>query len=115
VLRRRLTTQRACVHGAVPQAGCVRQARLTGRSGRLAALLREAVTTRWQAHAAAVGALIPLPRARVEQVLRTLHRDYQATAAGTLSWTGGAAAEGAAARGFLAGLPGRFWELSDEA
>lgn len=87
---------------------------LTGRSGRLTAVLREAVTTRWQAHAGRVAALVPLPRPRVEAALRRLHRDYQSTATGALSWTGGAAADGSAGADFLAGVLTRFWELTEE-
>jgi transcriptional regulator with XRE-family HTH domain len=86
---------------------------LTGRSGRLAEALRDAVTTRWQAHAGRVATLVPLPRVRIEEALRGLHRDYQSTATGALSWTGGAAADGSAAQDFLAGVLARFWALAD--
>ncbi|MFE2138258.1 helix-turn-helix domain-containing protein, partial [Streptomyces sp. NPDC059466] len=50
---------------------------VTGRDGRLAELLRSAVTTRWQAYSRPVGKMIPLDRRLLEAELQELHQEYQ--------------------------------------
>jgi transcriptional regulator with XRE-family HTH domain len=50
---------------------------VTGRDGRLAELLRGAVTTRRQTYVRRVSRLLPLERALVRDVLEEMHADYQ--------------------------------------
>lgn len=88
---------------------------LTGRNGRLAELLRAAVTTRWQAHTARIAALVPLPRARLERALHAVHRDYQSLAAGSLNWAGGGSTVAEAAEAaYLDDIVARFWEQAGD-
>lgn len=88
------------------------QFRLTGRSERLAELLRGAVTTRWQAYARPVARLVPQPRQRIESALERLHGEYQSRMVASLNWGegGSAAASGDAGKRFLAEVVDRFWE-----
>lgn len=86
---------------------------VTGREGRLAQMLRDAVTTRWQAYVRPVGKLLPLERRLVGDVLRALHTEYQGQMVATLSWSDGAAAARAddAGRDFLDRIVDRFWSV----
>ncbi|MEU8684608.1 helix-turn-helix transcriptional regulator [Streptomyces sp. NPDC048611] len=90
--------------------------RFTGRDEALAGLLTSAATTRWQACVRPVGKLVPLPRQRLQDVLRDLHSTYQTLMAGTLQWGGGGGAEesGKAGRAFLAGIVAEFWARAGE-
>ncbi|AXK37401.1 XRE family transcriptional regulator [Streptomyces armeniacus] len=85
---------------------------LTGRTDELAALLRGAVSTRWQAYADDVTALVPLPRPRVEAALRALHTAYQAIATGSLQWGAapGPTTSATAGQSFLDEIVNHFWE-----
>ncbi|MET8676771.1 XRE family transcriptional regulator [Streptomyces sp. NPDC004647] len=85
---------------------------VTGRADSLAELLRNAVTTRWQAYVKPVAKLLPLPRDRVEVVLHQLHYDYQSRMVSTLNWGGGTSAgkSGEAGREYLDGVLEQFWE-----
>ncbi|MFF2366190.1 helix-turn-helix domain-containing protein [Streptomyces sp. NPDC058122] len=84
---------------------------VTGRDGRLADLLRSAVTTRWGAYVRPVGKLVPLDRGLLETVLEELHTDYQGRMAATLNWGGGPAAIGSGESGqdFLDRVVDHFW------
>ncbi|MFF4537823.1 helix-turn-helix domain-containing protein [Streptomyces aureus] len=84
---------------------------VTGRDGRLADLLRSAVTTRWQAYVRPVGKMLPLERGLLEVVLEELYGDYQGQMAATLHWGGGPAAGGRAESGrdFLDRIVDHFW------
>ncbi|MFI5983266.1 helix-turn-helix domain-containing protein [Streptomyces sp. NPDC051555] len=86
----------------------------TGKQDELAELLRNAVTTRWQAYVKPLAKLLPVPKAQLERVLELLHGDYQARMLSTLSWggSGGRADSGDAGREFLTGIVDRFWELA---
>ncbi|MFJ7202471.1 helix-turn-helix domain-containing protein [Streptomyces sp. NPDC098789] len=86
----------------------------TGKQDELAELLRNAVTTRWQAYVKPLAKLLPVPKAQLERVLELLHGDYQARMLSTLSWggSGGRADSGDAGREFLMGIVDRFWELA---
>ncbi|TGB16164.1 XRE family transcriptional regulator [Streptomyces palmae] len=83
---------------------------VTGRDAALARLLVSAVETRWQAYLKKVAKLVPLPRPRLEQALKSLHADYQARMAATL--TRGAVSDSAAAdaKEFLERIVEHFWE-----
>jgi transcriptional regulator with XRE-family HTH domain len=85
---------------------------VTGRADALAELLRNAVTTRWQAYVKPVTKLLPLPRHRVEEVLQQLHSDYQSRMVGTLNWGVGTSASesGEAGRAVLDEVLELFWE-----
>ncbi|WP_369200734.1 helix-turn-helix domain-containing protein [Streptomyces sp. PU-14G] len=83
----------------------------TGRDEELAALLRKAATTRWQAYVNPVRALVPLPREFVEEGLRALHAGYQSTTAASLGWGQPASATSReAGRTFLEEVLSHFWE-----
>ncbi|WP_260867307.1 helix-turn-helix transcriptional regulator [Streptomyces sp. SAJ15] len=88
---------------------------VTGRDEALAGLLRSAVDTRWQAYVRKVAKLVPLPKPRIEQALKSLHGDYQARMAATL--VRGATADNAAAdaRAFLDHIVEHFWDRIDAA
>ncbi|TQK44134.1 hypothetical protein FBY35_5620 [Streptomyces sp. SLBN-118] len=66
---------------------------VTGQGGKLAKLLRRAVTTRWQAHVRPVGELLPLDRPVLEAALEEMHTEYQGrslrSAATALGWSRG--------------------------
>ncbi|MET9833867.1 XRE family transcriptional regulator [Streptomyces sp. NPDC006385] len=82
---------------------------VTGRDGKLAELLRSAVTTRWQAYVRPVGKMVPLDRRILEDALQGLHQDYQGQMTATLSWGGGTSDAGEAGRDFLDGIVELFW------
>ncbi|MGW2638690.1 XRE family transcriptional regulator [Streptomyces sp. NPDC001348] len=50
---------------------------VTGRAGKLADLLRRAVTTRWQACVRPVSRIVPLDRRLLGAALHGLHQEYQ--------------------------------------
>ncbi|MEU0436489.1 helix-turn-helix transcriptional regulator [Streptomyces sp. NPDC006290] len=85
---------------------------VTGRDGRLAELLRSAVTTRWQAYVRPVGKVVPLDRHLLESVLEEMHTDYQGQMVATLNWGGVSAATGSgeSGRDFLDRVVDHFWE-----
>ncbi|WP_066926827.1 helix-turn-helix domain-containing protein [Streptomyces sp. NBRC 110611] len=85
--------------------------RFTGRDPALTELLISAVTGRWQGYVRPVGKLVPLPRQRIQDVLRELHAEYQAAMTTTLNWGGGDGAEesGEAGRAFLDRILAEFW------
>lgn len=78
---------------------------VTGRTEPLAALLRGAVTTRWQAYVRPAGELVALERPVLKDAL---HRDYQGRMTATLGWGGGGTA-GAAGAEFLERIVADFW------
>ncbi|MCP8709640.1 helix-turn-helix transcriptional regulator [Streptomyces sp. AC04842] len=82
---------------------------VTGREERLAELLRNAVTTRWQAYVRPVSKLAPLDRRLLEEVLHGLHQDYQAHMAATLTWGGGPPDASNPGRDFLTHVVDHFW------
>ncbi|MFK0025492.1 XRE family transcriptional regulator [Streptomyces sp. NPDC090798] len=86
---------------------------VTGRDGKLAELLRSAVTTRWQAYVRPVGKMIPLDRRLLEDALQKMHTEYQGQMVVTLSWNGGAAAADAddSGRDFLDRIVDHFWAM----
>jgi transcriptional regulator with XRE-family HTH domain len=86
---------------------------VTGRDGKLAELLRSAVTTRWQAYVRPLGKMIPLGRRLLEDVLQEMHTEYQGQMVVTLSWSGGAAAADAddSGRDFLDRIVDHFWAM----
>ncbi|NGN68955.1 helix-turn-helix transcriptional regulator [Streptomyces sp. A7024] len=86
---------------------------MTGRTEKLAGLLRDAATTRWQAYVRQVAKLVPLPRHRIEQALQGLHEDYQGGMVSTLNWGspgGERAPESGAGEEFLTHVLDHFWE-----
>ncbi|MEU6776216.1 helix-turn-helix transcriptional regulator [Streptomyces sp. NPDC046759] len=87
---------------------------VTKRDGRLAGLLRSAVTTRWQAYVRPVAKVVPLDRGLLEDVLQQLHTDYQGQMVASLSWGGNDAANASseAGREFIDGIVERFWTLA---
>ncbi|MEH0418429.1 helix-turn-helix domain-containing protein [Streptomyces sp. B21-083] len=84
---------------------------LTGLDGRLAGLLRSAVTTRWQAYVRPVNKMVPLNRRVLESTLQELHRYYQGQMAATLTWADGSATTEASriGRDFLDRIVEHFW------
>ncbi|MFE4824427.1 helix-turn-helix domain-containing protein [Streptomyces sp. NPDC056704] len=90
---------------------------VTGRDGKLAELLRSAVTTRWQAYVRPVGKMIPLDRRLLEDVLQEMYTDYQGQMVVTLSWSGGSAAADAddSGRDFLDRIVDHFWAMVQRA
>jgi hypothetical protein len=82
---------------------------VTGREAKLADLLHSAVTTRWQAYVRPVMKLAPLGKDIVEEVLQSLHQDYQGHMAATLSWGGGSRNASESGRDFLDRIVGNFW------
>lgn len=84
---------------------------LTGLDGKLAGLLRSAVTTRWQTYVRPVNKMVPLNRRFLEGVLQELHRYYQGQLAATMTWSDGSAATAAshAGRDFLERIVEHFW------
>ncbi|MDK0522305.1 helix-turn-helix domain-containing protein [Streptomyces sp. ML-6] len=97
---------------------------VSGRDEELAGLLREAVTTRWQARVRPVAKLVPLEHGVVQDVLEQLHTDYQALMAPMPSRSGTGRGTGAgrrtertgtagdAGRAFLAEVLERFWRTA---
>ncbi|MEU1030683.1 helix-turn-helix transcriptional regulator [Streptomyces mirabilis] len=90
---------------------------VTGRDGKLAELLRSAVTTRWQAYVRPVGKMIPLDRRLLEDVLQEMYTEYQGQMVVTLSWSGGSAAADAddSGRDFLDRIVDHFWAMVQRA
>lgn len=88
---------------------------LTGLDGKLAGLLRSAVTTRWQAYARPVNKLVPLNRRLLESTLQELHRYYQGQLSATLTWSDGSAATEAShlGRDFLDRIVEHFWARAE--
>ncbi|WP_435842726.1 helix-turn-helix domain-containing protein [Streptomyces fradiae] len=87
----------------------------TGRDAELAELLRDAVTTRWQAHVRPAAKLVPLGRDRLEDVLQRLHAGYQARTAATYGWSDQDGGDGeAAGREYLDRVLEHFWALAGE-
>ncbi|MCX4971322.1 helix-turn-helix transcriptional regulator [Streptomyces sp. NBC_00620] len=86
---------------------------VTGRDGKLAELLRSAMTTRWQAYVRPVGKMVPLDRRLLEGVLEEMHTEYQGQMVASLSWGGGSAATdaGESGRDFLDQIVGHFWSM----
>ncbi|WP_318207967.1 MULTISPECIES: helix-turn-helix transcriptional regulator [unclassified Streptomyces] len=80
----------------------------TGGDERLAELLRDATTTRWQAYVKPAVKMLPLPRQALEYALQRLHTDYHARMAATSSW-GASAATGDEGRAYLDDITGHFW------
>ncbi|MFF7978606.1 XRE family transcriptional regulator [Streptomyces sp. NPDC007901] len=87
---------------------------VTGKEEKLAELLRNAVTTRWQAYVRQVGKLVPLDKSLIEPTLRELHEDYQGRMTATLSWGNSLASEHARQLGedFLARIITHFWNTA---
>ncbi|MFJ7153597.1 helix-turn-helix domain-containing protein [Streptomyces sp. NPDC101118] len=85
-----------------------------GKEEELAEVLRNAVTTRWQAYVKPLVKLIPVPRQQLEGIVEQLYDEYQSKMVATLSWGGGGgqAGSGDAGREFLAQIVERFWELA---
>ncbi|MFJ8073207.1 helix-turn-helix transcriptional regulator [Streptomyces sp. NPDC096176] len=84
----------------------------TGRDEELAELLRDAVTSRWQAYVRPVGKVVPMPRHHLQDVLQQLHTDYQSRMVATLSWAAASQDTGGAGREFLERIVDHFWELA---
>ena len=84
---------------------------VTGGNARLAELLGEAVSTRWQAHSRALAKLTGLDRRTLEGPLRTMHQEYQNLMTATLSRASGKAASGEQGRAYLERIIDRFWSL----
>ncbi|MFF5444929.1 helix-turn-helix domain-containing protein [Streptomyces sp. NPDC012888] len=86
----------------------------TGKQEELAGLLRNAVTTRWQAYVKPLAKLLPVPRHHLETVVEQLHAEYQSRMVATLSWGGAGARVGSgdAGREYLDGIVDRFWTLA---
>ncbi|MFC8505900.1 helix-turn-helix domain-containing protein [Streptomyces sp. NPDC057411] len=82
----------------------------TGGDERLAGVLRDAATTRWQAYVKPVVKLLPLPRRTVEDALQRLHGDYHARMAATSSW-GASGSTGDEGRAYLDEIMDHFWAL----
>ncbi|MFJ6862811.1 helix-turn-helix transcriptional regulator [Streptomyces termitum] len=80
----------------------------TGGDERLAELLRDAATTRWQAYVKPAVRLLPLPRRVVEPALAHLHAEYHARMAATSSW-GASGGDGDEGRAYLDAVNDHFW------
>ncbi|MEU2115879.1 helix-turn-helix domain-containing protein [Streptomyces sp. NPDC016459] len=80
----------------------------TGGDERLAELLRDAATTRWQAYVKPAVKMLPLPKRSLESALQRLHAEYHARMAATSSW-GASGATGDEGRAYLDGITGHFW------
>ncbi|MFF4399465.1 helix-turn-helix domain-containing protein [Streptomyces sp. NPDC001480] len=82
---------------------------VTGRDPRLAELLRNAVTTRWQAYVRPVARLVPLDRRLLEVALKELHRGYQGLMAAARDWGGADAGAGDSGQDFVERIVEHFW------
>jgi transcriptional regulator with XRE-family HTH domain len=82
---------------------------ITGLEEQLASLLKEAVSTRWQAHIRAVGRLLSMEKRELQEPLRAMHAEYQNLMARTLSRATASAAE-EEATSYLDNIVQRFWE-----
>ncbi|NML53432.1 helix-turn-helix transcriptional regulator [Streptomyces sp. R302] len=80
----------------------------TGGDERLAELLRDAATTRWQAYVKPAVRMLPLPKRVVEPALARLHAEYHAHMAATSSW-GASGATGDEGRAYLETVNEHFW------
>ncbi|MER5309154.1 helix-turn-helix transcriptional regulator [Streptomyces sp. NPDC002773] len=80
----------------------------TGGDERLAELLRDAATTRWQAYVKPAVKMLPLPKRTLEFALQRLHTEYHARMVATSSW-GASGATGDEGRAYLDGITGHFW------
>ncbi|MFE0650612.1 helix-turn-helix domain-containing protein [Streptomyces sp. NPDC059534] len=80
----------------------------TGGDERLAELLRDAATTRWQAYVKPAVKILPLPRRTLEAALQQLHTEYHARMTASSSW-GATRATGDEGRAYLDGITGHFW------
>ncbi|MGW8365571.1 helix-turn-helix transcriptional regulator [Streptomyces wedmorensis] len=80
----------------------------TGGDERLAELLRDAATTRWQAYVKPAVKMLPLPKRKLESALQRLHTDYHARMAATSSW-GASGATGDEGRAYLDDITVHFW------
>ncbi|MFJ5711111.1 MULTISPECIES: helix-turn-helix transcriptional regulator [unclassified Streptomyces] len=80
----------------------------TGGDGRLAELLRDAATTRWQAYVKPAVRMLPLPKRVLEPALARLHAEYHAHMAATSSW-GASGATGDEGRAYLEAITDHFW------
>ncbi|WP_282693226.1 helix-turn-helix transcriptional regulator [Streptomyces sp. CC208A] len=80
----------------------------TGGDERLAELLRDAVTTRWQAYVKPVARMLPVSRRVVEPVLARMHAEYHARMAATSSW-GASGSTGDEGRAYLDSVNDHFW------
>ncbi|MEV5959777.1 helix-turn-helix transcriptional regulator [Streptomyces sp. NPDC051987] len=89
---------------------------VTGKEERLAELLRNAVTTRWQACVRQVSKLLPLDKRLIEDTLRELHEDYQGRMTAALAWGNIPTADAAETRGrdFLTEIVGHFWNKVED-
>ncbi|HEY9369580.1 helix-turn-helix transcriptional regulator [Streptomyces sp.] len=81
----------------------------TGRDDDLAAVLRDAATTRWQAYVRPAAKMLPLPRHVLEDALQRLHGEYHARMAATSSW-GASAGTGDEGRAYLERIVEHFWD-----
>lgn len=90
---------------------------VTGRETRLAELLQNAVSTRWQAYVRPTAKLLSLDRHLLEDVLQEMHTDYQGRMTASLSWANGTAAtdSGDAGREYLDRIVDHFWSLVQRA
>ncbi|MGH4033708.1 XRE family transcriptional regulator [Actinomycetota bacterium Odt1-20B] len=88
---------------------------VTGREEDLAALLRSAVTSRWQGYVRPLAKLLPVPKRNLERALRRLHETYQSRTASTLSWGTQSSTErdtsDKAGQEFLDAILDHFWPL----
>ncbi|MFF8384648.1 helix-turn-helix domain-containing protein [Streptomyces kanasensis] len=84
----------------------------TGRDEELAAVLRDAATTRWQAYVRPAAKLLPLRRDHLEEVLQRLHADYQSRMVATYSWGDSGGSGGEAGREYLDRIVDHFWALA---
>ncbi|MFE3070109.1 helix-turn-helix domain-containing protein [Streptomyces sp. NPDC059247] len=80
----------------------------TGGDERLAELLRDAATTRWQAYVKPAVKMLPLPKRTVETALQRLHTEYHARMAAASSW-GASGTTGEEGREYLEDVVARFW------
>ncbi|MEU8762174.1 helix-turn-helix transcriptional regulator [Streptomyces sp. NPDC048659] len=80
----------------------------TGGDEKLAGLLRDAATTRWQAYVKPVVKLVPLPKKDVERALQRLHGDYHARMTASSSW-GASGSTGQEGHAYLDGVTEHFW------
>ncbi|WP_240649127.1 helix-turn-helix transcriptional regulator [Streptomyces sp. Z26] len=87
---------------------------VTGIEEELARLLTEAVTTRWQAHARAIGRLVGMDRRELREPLRAMQSEYQILMTATLTRAGGDTAAGEAGRRYLTEIVDHFWSQLPE-
>nr|WP_093499012.1 transcriptional regulator [Streptomyces sp. Ag109_O5-10] len=89
---------------------------VTGKEERLAELLRNAVTTRWQAYVRQVGKVVPLDKRLIEDALRGLHEEYQGQMTATLAWGDIPTTDSAEDKGrnFLTGIVAHFWNRVED-